>query len=240
MNKKVQLRIIELAVPILEYQKWVQIEYIKDISENDLISLLTKEFNNLNKFAKENNITQIKISVPWEWRKLKEVGFLQASGYLECYQLKLSTKSPSATVKEITDPDLIKDLIRKNAQYHHLKIPYYFRKDVEKGFEEFMTIVKNNLKENRALILGIEDKGQIIAVAESEYIDNYIEVNDLYIDEKYRGMGYGHALLNAVWDKIKERKLEKMALFTGYNLEALHFYERLGFQKKYLSWVKNI
>jgi ribosomal protein S18 acetylase RimI-like enzyme len=55
-------------------------------------------------------------------------------------------------------------------------------------------------------------------------------LEDLYVDESARGTGLGRALVNAAFDRARQRGCRRMELDVNeQNTAAIAFYERLGF-----------
>jgi ribosomal protein S18 acetylase RimI-like enzyme len=55
-------------------------------------------------------------------------------------------------------------------------------------------------------------------------------LEDLYVDDSARGTGLGRALVNAAFDRARQRGCRRMELDVNeQNTAAIAFYERLGF-----------
>lgn len=57
-------------------------------------------------------------------------------------------------------------------------------------------------------------------------------LNDLYVDQSYRGKGIGEQLLNRAKQFAKDDNAKGLALETGNDNPAKHLYERLGWKKE--------
>lgn len=98
------------------------------------------------------------------------------------------------------------------------------------------------------LLLGMEVDGKIVGFIQgirfnpSGRIECYI--NDLIIDEKYRGKGYGSGLVKAAEIEFKKMGGSYIFVFTDFEKEEenpVKFYEKNGYQVIHsLVLVKNI
>lgn len=63
----------------------------------------------------------------------------------------------------------------------------------------------------------------------------------LFVEEGFRGRGYGRAIMNALEVKVRRMKIESLALHVfAYNHVARHLYESLGYDTKSLNMQKKI
>jgi PhnO protein len=67
------------------------------------------------------------------------------------------------------------------------------------------------------------------------------EIQELIIDEKYRGKGIGKMLMEKVELLAKELKLEEVELTTRiHRIDAQAFYKKLGYSNTHLKMVKEL
>jgi N-acetylglutamate synthase-like GNAT family acetyltransferase len=78
-----------------------------------------------------------------------------------------------------------------------------------------------------------EEKGCIVATVAVMMIDDDIaELKSLYVDQEYRGSGFGERLTRLAIGVARERGARKLVLWTDTRFTAAHrLYERLGFAK---------
>jgi len=63
----------------------------------------------------------------------------------------------------------------------------------------------------------------------------------LFVEEGFRGRGYGRAMMDALETKARRMKIESLALHVfAYNRVARHLYESLGYDTKSLNMQKKI
>lgn len=105
--------------------------------------------------------------------------------------------------------------------------PYYFYSSIEElkyKKERIFILKENNLKENNELIGSVA------------ILDN--EIDDLIVNKKYQGKGYGKKLLLYAINKMQNLKVEKITLHVAkWNEKALKLYENNGF--KYVK-IENV
>jgi ribosomal protein S18 acetylase RimI-like enzyme len=63
----------------------------------------------------------------------------------------------------------------------------------------------------------------------------------VFIEEGFRGRGFGRAMMEALEAKARRMKISSLALHVfAYNDVAIHLYESLGYDTKSLNMVKKI
>ena len=72
--------------------------------------------------------------------------------------------------------------------------------------------------------------GQMIGVAAGFTWSGTCEVKQMWIDEAYRGRGYGRALLSAVIEEACNRGARRIWV-ASYDFQAPGFYEKAGFKR---------
>jgi GNAT superfamily N-acetyltransferase len=75
-----------------------------------------------------------------------------------------------------------------------------------------------------------EENGDAIGFVSSWLENNVARIGDLYVTKAARGTGAGRALVEAVIENLRARGATHLRLDA--NLEALAFYERLGFREE--------
>jgi GNAT superfamily N-acetyltransferase len=97
--------------------------------------------------------------------------------------------------------------------------------------------IETSLLESTAVKLTIDDAGNIIGHAYLYLIRNdlhsapYGLLEDVFIEEPYRGKGYGSKLVEAAIAEAKKRGCYKLIGTSRHERKEVHvFYERLGFK----------
>ena len=106
--------------------------------------------------------------------------------------------------------------------------------------EEYFTyFIENVLNKNHKIIV-IEDSNNNLIGTGTILIEKKLKnggcnmghIENILIDEKYRGNGYGELLVNYLLGIGKENKCYRVDLNCTSELE--HFYQKNGFEKKHL------
>lgn len=56
---------------------------------------------------------------------------------------------------------------------------------------------------------------KVIAHASCNYVNNYIQIRDLYVMQRFRGKGLGELLLTKVMDYASEQQVDKIIVYCG-------------------------
>ena len=118
-----------------------------------------------------------------------------------------------------TDNNFQVSFIRKSFETPYEKLP----DDSDKLFQPWWEDAK---------AWGIIDNDKLIAVIETslEGWSNRLRVTELWIDNAYRRMGIGRALMNIAMNRAKEEKRRALILETqSCNVGAIDFYLAYGF-----------
>jgi ribosomal protein S18 acetylase RimI-like enzyme len=75
-----------------------------------------------------------------------------------------------------------------------------------------------------------DDAGQMVGVAASYTWPGTSELKQMWIDEAYRGRGYGRALLNAFVTEARGRGVLQIWV-ASYDFQAPRMYEKAGFKR---------
>lgn len=105
--------------------------------------------------------------------------------------------------------------------------------------EYFTNFIENVLNKNHKIIV-IEDSDNNLIGTGTILIEKKLtndgckmgHIENILIDEKYRGNGYGELLVNYLLGIGKENKCYRVDLNCTSELE--HFYQKNGFEKKHL------
>jgi ribosomal protein S18 acetylase RimI-like enzyme len=124
-----------------------------------------------------------------------------------------------------------------------MKIEY--TEKVDKFLEDFVSVIHSkNEKENNALCnykkfaFYIKENEKIVGclIGCVRWICIYID--NLGVDEKYRGKGYGKKLLEKVEEHFKGTKYKNIALCTN-GFQAPEFYKKCGYELEFVREYKD-
>lgn len=126
-----------------------------------------------------------------------------------------------------SDMGYILDLMNDNLKYH-ISLDVRFKKYVKDFYEDAYT--ESKFKEdiqNAYRIYLVKFYGKVIGFASiKHHDDNTLSINEIYLDAKYRKMGYGKKLVEFALNDIKH------SLFLSVlssNTNAINFYKHMGF-----------
>lgn len=245
MEKKLKsgltLTVVDLPVPILRYPKWLAVKFPEKLKEIGLVKLLAQSIPKIEHFAKEQKISQIKVATSPGWQKLSKVGLTKTVYYVSNQTSTLSNLSPkNYQVINLQDPRKVKDLIEGQFVYHCQYKPIYFTGNFSQAIPWFLEIVKRATGKKEGFFLGVKDKNKFIGFLYGEFYENEGCVDELFVAEKFRGQGFGKALIQKAGEEFQKRNIEKVGLFVGVDEESLGFYEKIGFKKEFVNWIKNL
>ncbi len=97
--------------------------------------------------------------------------------------------------------------------------------------------LKSILKDKNVYLLGLFDKKKLIGTASlilmRQIIGTKAMIEDLVVDERYRGRGLGERLMKELIDIGKKENVRKVALTSRPDRKAAHsLYRKLGFTIK--------
>ena len=128
-------------------------------------------------------------------------------------------------------------------QYNNLSKKHYnyYKNLINSNITEeyFTNFIDNILNKNHKIIV-IEDNEHNLIGSGTIFIEEKLtysgckmgHIENVLIDEKYRGNGYGELLVNYLLEICKENKCYRVDLNCTSELE--HFYQKNGFEKKHL------
>ena len=146
---------------------------------------------------------------------------------------------------EISDYDKIDKLIQQVHSLHVDNRPDLFiDMDHPYPIDEYKKIVEDDeiisiLAENNNDILGL----CIVSIRnKSGMVENKTAyMDDLCVDERFRGQGIGKKLFSFVSKKAKEKGAQRLDLMVwSFNKNAIHFYEELGMKPQRYIFEKEL
>ena len=86
------------------------------------------------------------------------------------------------------------------------------------------------LKENKAYILGAYVDETLVGIGAVKLFETYGELKRMFLEEAYRGKGIAEKIIWKLENHIEKMGLKKIYLETGYlQKSALNFYKKLGY-----------
>jgi GNAT superfamily N-acetyltransferase len=109
---------------------------------------------------------------------------------------------------------------------------FYRQKSDFMGAKQFLT-ERLSMKESIIYMAYIDENAvgfvQLFPIFSSVSMERMMLLNDLYIDQNYRGQGIGTALIDAAKALCKKNKSKGLALQTETDNPAQKLYEAVGF-----------
>lgn len=120
---------------------------------------------------------------------------------------------------------------------HYLQYTNLINSNITK--EYFNNFITNVLNDNHIIII-LEDENENIIGTGTILIEEKLtyggckmgHIENILIDEKYRGKGYGEKIVNKLLEICREKKCYRVDLNCSSELE--NFYKKNSFEKKYL------
>lgn len=101
---------------------------------------------------------------------------------------------------------------------------------IQRYMDEFYKNQVSRENESEEINLTVKDNEEkLIAGILSKRVMDFLWVSFLWVDESYRGLGYGKKLLLKL-EKIAKEKGYKLIRFDTFSFQAPEFYERLNYK----------
>ena len=126
-------------------------------------------------------------------------------------------------------------------QYKKLRLemleryPTYFGSSFEEEILFKDMVWMNRLNKSSAITLGLMKDSNLVGMVvlmlnQRKKMQHFATVYSMYVEDTYQGKGYGKLLLEKVFSKAREFKVEKLRLSVVYtNNKAIELYKKLGF-----------
>ena len=142
------------------------------------------------------------------------------------------------------EKDLLKLIFELNSFEANIEKDRIASKDTAKSYFEELT--SNDKASIFLLIINSKVCGYISLILHDNYevytsINKYVEIRDLFIDEKFRHQGYGHTLIKYAEEFCKTNKVKNLfisTLFDNYNAQIA--YRKMGFRKYEIRMLKEL
>ena len=118
----------------------------------------------------------------------------------------------------------------------------------DRDLDSFRTLVKKQISDSdKTILLAETDEVNVVGMVSIIFLPRLNQqfqemyIPELIITKKYQKQGIGTNLINACISLAKEKNCGVMRLESGnQRKEAHHFYQKLGFESKSLSFTKNL
>lgn len=120
-------------------------------------------------------------------------------------------------------------------------LEFQYEIDIELGNEEWakqnQEFLYNDIKSDNISQIIVKSEDNIVGTVNIIEKDDYIEIDNLYVDKKYRKRGIATDLIRYVIKKFNKRSV---ILVADFNDTVRFMYERMGFklQSRKIYWLK--
>jgi len=116
---------------------------------------------------------------------------------------------------------------------------------LEKSRKQIETLLPHGLQTKDhylyTLYAGDQAVGHIWLRAELDRPVKSAFIFDVYVDEKFRGQGYGKQIMLLVEEQARELGIKRIGLHVfAYNDVAKHLYENIGYEVSSLNMLKDL
>lgn len=232
----------------LKYKSYILADYSSFSSEKMAIKHILANFNEFKKQAQERHFPQIQVKFPHSWNKfsetIEEFGLKKGLFFVERKIDKNSLDFAHGT-QIISDTLIIKKPLIIQQKLHYDLNPDFFDDIKTFNLENYLGEIQESIDDGSGIIFGTFKRKKLTGFIVLEKSDPGYYISELFVNSKYRGLGLGRKLFTVANDYAK--KEESGIIWTTLsteNLEAMRFYEKLGFKVtttlNYLNLVHGI
>ena len=117
--------------------------------------------------------------------------------------------------------------------------------------EEYFIKTLKEIEEHNGKMFLYEDNGKIVGIVVGLICEEIFEcgfhspkrgeITELIVSKNCRAKGYGKMLLNAMEEHLKEQGCKHIIIGVfGYNDHAIEFYQRKGYNSRFIDMIKNL
>lgn len=96
---------------------------------------------------------------------------------------------------------------------------------------EAKDFLKSALKVDNSYVKAVKKDGKVVGLSQVSVSNDTGWITVTYVDESYRGQKIGSRLVQALANEAERQGAEKVCLGAEAESGAVHFYEKLGFEK---------
>jgi len=122
-------------------------------------------------------------------------------------------------------------LLKKQQSLHYKFDPVFFEKPENFDIKSYLRQSQVNYKNGRGIAYGIHDEDKLVAFISLETLTDGIYINELFVDDKYRGQGFGKTLMQSGFSHATKLGFKKIwTTLAAENQRASLFYKSCGFR----------
>lgn len=130
---------------------------------------------------------------------------------------------------DIEEIDLLENCLIDLANYHNNVSAYFEGIYPLKPYEETLNAIKQQVREKKSIVDGLFVKGSVIGFCKISLEGKAGQLDYLYINEKYRGLGYGTLLMDWAMSEFERNHVDRIDLKVVVGNAAEKMYQKYGF-----------
>ena len=135
-------------------------------------------------------------------------------------------------IRRITSEEIPKlyECVKALSEYHNEVSLYHKGSYPTKPYEETLEKFARDHASGTSEFAVIEDGGEIAGFGKIDLAPDGGKLDYLIVLEKYRGKGYGGALMDWAMARFRDAGIRKIEVKVVAGNEAIHLYEKYGFK----------
>ncbi len=182
----------------------------------------------------EIKLPQIQIRFPFKWQKLgsrlKQFGY-HSGLYVIDKRLNRSYALPK-NIRKIYDATQIKNQLVEQQRIHFQFNPVFFDDPKRFRYNKYLGDLQKKIKMEEGMLYGLYYRETMIGFIGLEIDNSSVYINELFVDGKYRGKGFGKILTQAGFHYVTQTPHRKIwTTLAVQNSRGLRFYKSCGFHE---------
>ncbi|MBU1953586.1 GNAT family N-acetyltransferase [Patescibacteria group bacterium] len=209
------------VVTDLRYKSYLLMDLCEGVSETEALAGFPLWYEQLALRARVENFPQLQVRFPFHWQsfgnKLEQSGF-NPGLYVVERRLDQSFELPDG-IHVIDDVMRIKSQLKRQQSIHFRLNPHFFQDHGLFGVDEYLGDLGRVIEAGNGAFYGICDRsgvadgargratgprGRIIGFIGLESDESGTYINELFVEEKFRGAGLGKRLMQAGFHYVAE------------------------------------
>lgn len=218
----------------LKYKNFLLVDICKSPSENHALSNLLRWNDDFLHQARERKLPQIQIRFPFQWQKLgsklKQLGYHQGLYVIEKKLNRLYALPKN--IRKIQETVQIKKQLVEQQLLHFQFNPLFFADPKKFRCNEYLNDLQKRIESKEGVFYGLYHGKTIMGFIGLEDDNSGVYINELFVEKKYRGKGFGKVLMQAGFHYAAKRRHRKIwTTLASQNDRGLRFYKACGFHK---------
>ncbi len=214
----------------LRFKDYLFADFSKVKSERSALTQIERFIEKMKDSAKIKNILQIQVKFPFRWDKfgqeLENCGFKKGLYFVTKKASPTKATLPENVVETRNIFDVRQQLMMQQKLHYDFN-PQFFCSLKSFDINGYLADIQALIEKKEAIAYCKRENQHILGfiVVEKEKRQSYI--SELFVEEKYRGLGIGKVLMSAVEDFAGHTPL--VTSLAVQNMNAMAFYKRCNF-----------